>query len=112
MILFIQEIDIEKVKSELESLGKQANVKIIVQPCPYEGIEFLCRVSGQLIGHRISVDKDLFWQAMELMRNTPSDIATKIANHQHAYLCAILEQNAKVVEKEGREIQSFSDYYF
>ena len=109
--LFLQPEIFEKHKKDLEALGAQKNVRLVVQPCPYEGVEFLSRIGHELVGHQTSVEKDLFWQAMVLKTETPEAMWTKISEHQHNYLCAILEQNAKVVEKEGKVLQSLSEYY-
>ena len=57
--LFIENSDLQKKMKILENLGNQRNVKLIVQPCPFEGIEFLYRISKDLVGHFQSLEKDV-----------------------------------------------------
>jgi len=60
----------------------------------------------------VSVEKDFFWQSMELKLDTPPETVDKIVGHQHEYLCAILDQNPSKVENEGRVLQSFNAHFF
>jgi hypothetical protein len=109
--LFLESEVLERMRKDVERLGAQKNVHLTVQPCGYEAVEFLTRIAHQLIGHESNVEKELFWQALVLKSETPTDVWKRIAEHQYQYLCAILEQNAKVVEKEGKVLQSLSEYY-
>ncbi len=111
VVLFIQEEDFDSRRTEIEALGKQKNVRLVIQPCPFEGIEFLYRVGHELIGHQVSVDNQVFWQAIELKRDTPPDVFARISEHHHNYLVAILEQDTKKVSKEGKVLESLADYY-
>ena len=111
LVMFIQPSDVEAKKSEFEPVGKQRNVKLVVQPCPYEGIEFLYQVSGDLIGHHISADKALFWQAIALKGDTPPVAFSKISEHHYGYLCAILEQDTQRVARERGSLESLSEFF-
>ena len=111
IILFLQPADLDEKRPDLESLGKQRNVRLVIQPCPFEGIEFLYRVSAQLYGHQVSIDKDVFWQAIALKSNVPLDTLATISDHHHRYLCAILEQDTKKVTQEGKALESLAEPY-
>ena len=111
VVLFVQPGDIEGLKREMERLGGQRNVNLIVQPCPYEGIEFLCQVSGDLVGHQVSMEKELFWHTVELKEDTPRHILSELSGHHHAYLCAILEQKPKLVQREKQALGRYSKYF-
>ena len=97
--LFIDDSELKKRMKEVESLGSQKNVKLMVQPCPYEGIEFLYRVSADLRGHFMSLDKDIFWEAIELKPGIDSKIVEEISAYHLNYLTGLLEQNAAKVKK-------------
>ena len=111
IVLFVQTNDFANKKLQIEGLGRQRNVRLVVQPCPYEGIEFLYRVADQLIGHHTSLDKEVFWQAIALAEDVPDDVFKRLSEHHHRYLVAILEQNAEQVATEGRVLESLSEYY-
>ena len=111
LVLFVQPDDFDGKRGQIEKLGNQKNIQMVVQPCPYEGIEFLYRVSEGLIGHHTSIDKEVFWQAIELRGDVTEQIRKQISKHHHNYLVSILEQDAKKVEAEGKVLESLSEYY-
>ena len=111
IVLFVQPDDVERLRVDLEELGSLLNVQLVVQPCPFEGIEFLYRVAHELVRHRVSMDKELFWQAIELKKDTTEETVKRISDHQHQYLCGILEQDPKKVEREGKVLRSLSAHF-
>lgn len=106
VILFIQEDTFHRMRRELEVLGKQKNLKIVVQPCPYEGIEFLYQVPLEIPHGHVSQEKEFFWHAIELKRNLSPDALEKISTHHHQFLVSILQNDTKQVEKERKELES------
>ncbi len=108
--LFIQQNDLQKNIKELETLGNQRNVKLVVQPCPYEGIEFLYRVNDNLIGHFFSLEKEVFWEAIELKEGTSKSVMDSISEAQLEYLTAILEQNTMRVKQAMLKFKSYDEY--
>ncbi|HLG20503.1 MAG TPA: hypothetical protein VI895_11905 [Bdellovibrionota bacterium] len=111
VVLFLQPADVEPNREEIENVGKQRNVQLVVQPCAFEGIEFLYRVADDLIGHSVSMDKDIFWQAIELKKGTSPDIFKKISQNHHEYLCAILEQDVSRVRKARKALESLATHF-
>ncbi len=109
VVLFIRSEDLERERVDLEELGNLANVRLVVQPCPFEAIEFLYRVAHQLFGHKVSMDKDLFWHALVFKKGTDAKRLQKVSDHHYQYLCGILEQDARKVEREGKVLQSLAD---
>ncbi len=106
VVLFIQEDTFHSMKMDLEAIGRQKNVKLVVQPCPYEGIEFLYQVELDLPHSHVSQEKEFFWHALELKRNLTPDDLEKIANHHHQFLVSILQNDSKQVEKERKVLES------
>ena len=111
VVVFLMSEDFDRRKEELEAVGKLNHVKMVIQPCPYEGIEFLCRVAHDLIGHHLSLDKDIFWQAIELKADTSEEDFGRISRHHHQYLCAILKQDPGKVTKERRSLEALSEHF-
>ncbi len=111
VVLFVQESDFSSRQKEIERLGNQRNVRLVVQPCPYEGIEFLSRIGHQLIGHEVSSDKELYWLAIELRADVPDSTFEEISNQHIEYLTAILEQKAEKVEQKGKLLRSYIEQY-
>lgn len=109
--LFIEKDELERKIKELESLGSQKNVTLIVQPCPFEGIEFLYRVSKDIAGHFVSLEKDVFWEAIEIIPGTPKGIIDDVAVHHLNYLTAILEQDPKKVKKEALTLKGYEKHF-
>lgn len=108
VILFIQEDTFQSMRREIEELGKQSNVKFVVQPCPYEGIEFLYQVDLDFQNSIISEEKEFYWHAIELKRNTPAETLEKISIHHHQFLVSILQNDSKKVEKERKALESLA----
>src|SRR5262245_49527858 len=46
VICFVEADDFAAQRERLEVLGKQNNVRLVVQPCPYEALEFLYRLNA------------------------------------------------------------------
>lgn len=109
--LFLDNDTLNTFKKDLESLGTQKNVKLVVQPCPYEAIEFLYQISDELVGHHRSMEKEVFWEAMELKYNTPKKIMEKIAAAHHQYLTSILEQRIHDVKKNAKLLTDYAPYF-
>ena len=109
IVFFIRSEDLERERTDLEELGNLSNVRLVVQPCPFEAIEFLYRVAHQIFGHKVSLDKDLFWHALVFKKDTDAAKLEQVSQHHYQYLCGILEQNPKKVEKEGKVLQALAD---
>lgn len=103
--LFIEEEDWKVFKREFESLGNQKNVKLIVQPCPYEAIEFLYRVDFNLKGATNSFEKNYFWQAVTLKSSLDQNQLDAISQAHHGYLVAIVQNDSTLVEQCRKKLQ-------
>ncbi|MFH1729690.1 MAG: hypothetical protein ABIA04_14865 [Pseudomonadota bacterium] len=108
--LFIDNEALQRKVKTLEKLDNQRNVKLVIQPTPYEGVEFLYRIADSLGGHFKSLEKDLFWEAIEVNNETPKNIMDEIANVQHRRLVGILEQDTKEVELFSKKIREYTTY--
>ncbi len=108
IVIFLQPKDLEEKKGEIEQLGKQGNVKLVVQPCPYEGIEFLYRIPVDLPGHRVSIDKEVFWQSIEVQGDIPADQFSELSKHHCEYLVAIVEQDVPKMMRERKVVESLA----
>jgi hypothetical protein len=106
IVMFIQEDTFQGLRRDIEQLGKQRNVKFVVQPCPYEGIEFLYQVDLDFPSSLASEETELYWHAIELKKNLPADVLNEISNHHHQFLVSILQNDSKKVEKERKALQS------
>ncbi len=104
--MFIQEDTLQRIRREIEQLGKQKNLKFVVQPCPYEGIEFLYQVDLDFPNSIVSEEKELFWHAIELKRNLSVETLEEFSTHHHNFLVSILQNDSKKVEKERKALQS------
>lgn len=111
VVLFLQNEELESKKSELEMLGEKPQIKLVVQPCPYEGIEFLYRVSLELPGQKVSTDQDVFWQAIEVNSDIPSEDFSKLSKHHYEFLLAILEQDTSKMMRERKALELLTQKY-
>lgn len=111
LTVFIERTDLERRIKEFEALGRNRNLKLVVQPCPYEGIEFLYRVGDGLIGHYVSLEKDLFWEAIEIKKDTPKQVQDEISAHHLNYLVAILEQDPIKVKREVLKLKELEEHF-
>lgn len=105
IVMFIQEDTFKRMRSELESLGNQKNVKLVIQPGPYEAIEFLYQVDLDFANGHISQEKEFFWHVLEFKRNLLPDAVNDISDHHHNFLVSILESDTKKVEKERKALE-------
>lgn len=105
IVMFIQEGDYKDKKKDIERLGNQKNVHLIVQPCPYEGIEFLYRMSFDFQSSFVSADKSFFWQAIAV--NSRCDIKNLqlLANTQHEFLIAVLQNQTDSVQALAKKVR-------
>jgi hypothetical protein len=106
VIMFLQEDTFRNLQKDIEMFGKQKNIKLIVQPCPYEAIEFLYQVNLEFPKSFESEEKEIFWHAIELKRNLPLETLDKISVHHHQFLVSILQNDSKKVEKERKALES------
>lgn len=104
--MFLQEDTFRNLQKDIEMFGKQKNIKLIVQPCPYEAIEFLYQVNLEFPKSFESEEKEIFWHAIELKRNLPLETLDKISVHHHQFLVSILQNDSKKVEKERKALES------
>jgi len=105
VIMFIQEDTFKNLRKDIEQFGKQKNVKLVIQPCPYEAIEFLYQMNLEFPSSFESEEKELFWHAIELKRNLPAETLDKVSLHHHQFLVSILQNDAKRVEKERKALE-------
>ena len=108
IVLFISASDLEKRRGEIEALGERSHLRLVVQPCPYEGIEFLYRVDVELPQQKISIDREVYWHSIELRKTTPDDQLNKISDQHYEYLLAILEQDATRVLQARKALESLT----
>lgn len=107
VICLIQEVDLAKQQTDLNELGNLKHVKLIVQPCSFEGIEFLYRVPLDIPGQQTSFDREIYWHAVPLDKKTSAEDFSKFSQHHYDFIVAILEQNVKKVASERKAINLF-----
>ncbi len=100
VIVFLQESDFDKNKSDIEKLSNKPNVHVVLQPCPYEGIEFLYQFEFDIENGKISTQKDMFWHAIAFMRILDENELQQFSNVHHRVLVAILNQDSQAILKE------------
>jgi hypothetical protein len=106
VVMFIQEDTLKAMRQEIEDLGKQKNVLLVVQPCPYEGIEFLYQVEFNFPGSIVSQEKEFFWLSLEFKGSLTKAQVQEISDHHYQYLVSILQNDTKQVEKERKILES------
>lgn len=111
VVCFVQEDDLDDQRLALESLGNQKNVKLVVQPCPYEGIEFLFRIEDDLLGHETVFDEAVLWKILALKKETPGDVMQAIADNYHAYFCALLDQDNTAVAQLTLKLKDCEEHF-
>ena len=104
--MFIQEDTFRNLRKDIEQFGNQKNIKLVVQPCPYEAIEFLYQVNLEFPNSFESEEKELFWHAIEFKKPLPLGILDRISVHHHQFLVSILQNDSKKVEKERKALES------
>ncbi len=114
--MFIPEKDVDMYKSDLQKLGARNNVYLTVQPCPFEGVEFLYRTAHELLGHASSADTrddeiNLFWSCLHLKPSVAEEDVKKIAAIYHDYLVGILAQDVKAVRSKAIELAELSEHF-
>ncbi len=109
--IFIQDETLKKNQPFLTKLGKSKNIKLTIQPCHYEAIEFLYHISNQLSGHFKSLERDVFWEALELKKNTPEEVIDIISNYHYEYLCAILKQDINQIKILSKNLLDLSSNF-
>lgn len=106
VVMFIQEDTLRRIRRDVEAVGNQRNLKFVVQPCPYEGIEFLYQAELHFPHDHVSQEKEFFWHAIELKKGLPVDVLDEISLHHHTFLVSILQNDSKKVESERKALQS------
>jgi hypothetical protein len=109
--IFIQNEILKKNQNLLEKLGESKNIKLTIQPCHYEAIEFLYHISDKLSGHFRSLERDVFWEALELKKNTPEEVVDIISSYHYEYLCAILKQDINQIKILSKNLLDLSSNF-
>jgi hypothetical protein len=109
IVLFVLPEDLASRRGEIEQLGSRPNVKLIVQPSPFEGIEFLHRVGVEFPAQVIGIDPETYWHAIRLKKDLPADRFEEIKERHYEYLLAILEQDAKRALRARKALESLSE---
>ena len=107
VVCLLQETDLPKMQQTLSELGSLDHVKLVVQPCAYEGIEFLYRVPLDIPGQWTSFDREIYWHAVPISKKTSTDDFSKFSLHHYQFIVAILEQDPKKVTKERKAMHLF-----
>src|SRR5262245_66582419 len=84
VICFVETDDFAAQRERLEAIGKQSNVRLVVQPCPFEALEFLYRLDADLLSHQSGYDTQVFCKALTLNETVGKAVIDQIANHYHA----------------------------
>lgn len=95
--LFIQEADFKQFEQKITQLGNQKNMLLVVQPCPFEAVEFLYRIDFDIQGHVNSQHEHYFWQSLELPKMVEDNLWKKISEVHHGYLISILQNQTDEV---------------
>ena len=111
VVCFVDEADISSKTKDLEKLGSQRNVRLVVQPCPYEAVAFLFGIDDDLIGHLRSLEKDLYWKSLALRADTPKEVVLDLTEKYHEYFCAILEQDNQRVQERTLQLNQYSEHF-
>ena len=111
VICFVHENDLATHQKKIEALGNQRNVSMVVQPCPYEGIEFLYRIDQDLLAHISEYDESMLWKVLVLSGQVGADVLKKIVDSYHAYFCAVLEQDGDKVANEVKKLDGFRGHF-
>lgn len=111
VVLFVQPDDLARRKADIEELGRYRHIRLVVQPCPFEGIEFLYRVAEELIGHVVSMETDVFWQGIALKPETPKEEFVKVSEQHYNYLCSIVQQDVKAVASARKALEGLAQHF-
>jgi hypothetical protein len=106
IVLFVEEDVLSNIEYDVTKLGQQRNVMLVVQPCPFEAIEFLFRVNFDFPNGHTSLETDFFWHALEFPASLPSPALEKISQQHYAYLVAIVQNDSQAVAETRRVLQS------
>lgn len=98
-----------KVEQLFEPFAEQAHVHIMLQPCPFEGVEFLYRAQVDLPGQKLSIDKDIFWHALRLGQAQDAAELKHFADLHHQLFISLLDQNPHQLEQTQAELLMYLD---
>lgn len=107
LLCFIQDQDVKRFEPDLEKLGRLEHIHLVVQPCPFEGIEFLCRIPLEIPNQLVSMDHDVFCHAVPAYQGLSGSDFEAMSKHHYDLFLAILEQDAKRVNAERKALESF-----
>ncbi|OGQ92929.1 MAG: hypothetical protein A2284_00670 [Deltaproteobacteria bacterium RIFOXYA12_FULL_61_11] len=110
IVLFCNQDVLSKHYRQLERLGDRHNVKLVVQPGPYEVIEFLYQMGDRLGGDHLSIEEDVYWQAYRLQSPTPQKIIDEFSQLQYERLLAILDQDFERAKRLHERFGSYTKY--
>lgn len=111
IVCFIENADLTSMRGQLEQLGNQRNVTMIVQPTVYEAIEFLYRVDADLLSHVSGYDHHVYCKALSLQANTAKSTIDAIAQCYYAYFTAVIEQNEAEVRQQAVALEGYRTYF-
>ena len=111
IVLFLDHKALEEHGRELEKLSNQRNVKLIVQPCSFEALAFLCQIEDDILCHFDSSEDSIFWKAIEIKKPEDALILEKVVTTHHEYIVAILEHNIQVIKTNTIRLQNLSKYF-
>lgn len=101
VVVFCQESNIASCTEKLKDLEQSMYIKIVLQPCPYEGIEFLFRTSMDLPQSILGEETEFFWHGL-LVKNM--NILKQASLAHYSFLVAILQQDITQLEQAKKEI--------
>ncbi|HMQ10162.1 MAG TPA: hypothetical protein PKC21_06020 [Oligoflexia bacterium] len=101
VVVFCQEVNISALTEKLKGLEQSNYIKIIIQPCPYEGIEFLFRTSIDLPQTFLGKETDFFWQGL-LIKDL--NLLNTASSAHYSFLVAILQQDIAQLKQAKKEL--------
>ncbi|MCI5072043.1 hypothetical protein MRY82_03735 [bacterium] len=101
VVVFCQESNIFACTQKLKDLEQSEHIKIVIQPCPYEGIEFLFRTPMNIPQSFLGEETDFFWQGVFIKR---VDLLKQASLAHYSFWLAILQQEIAQLEQAKKEL--------
>lgn len=99
VVVFMDEKDVVKHQAQLEKWGALKHVQMVVQPCPFEGIEFLFRFHFDFEAQLLSADQEVFWHALKLSPATEPSKMKNISEQHYQFLLSVLDQKPSIIQQ-------------
>ena len=102
IVVFCQDKDAKECTHLFNDIESASNINVVVQPCPYEGIEFLFRTPMELPQSFLGEETDFFWHGLWTLKK---DQLNTLSQAHYAFFLAILQQDAPQLSQIKRTIE-------